>query len=203
MTASAPRGGRPREPSLDDTIRQATRRQLRKHGYARMTIAHVAADAGVTRPTIHRRWPDKLTLVSDALDYTFTTQQAAYNWADDTHPPFDRFRELVRRADPCYAAPTDRLLLEADLLAESTRTPQLRQLLAERAVEPRAAPLEAFLTTLKAEGTIRPDTDPHTTATMVLGAFFAAHLRGTPDHRTLADHLAAELWAGLRPHPYR
>jgi AcrR family transcriptional regulator len=33
------------------------------------TIADIAADAGVSRPTTYRRWSDKLQLVSDALDH--------------------------------------------------------------------------------------------------------------------------------------
>jgi hypothetical protein len=30
---------------------------------------YIAADAGVTRPTLYRRWKNKLDLVVDALDY--------------------------------------------------------------------------------------------------------------------------------------
>jgi AcrR family transcriptional regulator len=200
VTASGPRGGRPRDPAADETILQATRRQLVKQGYARMTVADVAADAGVTRPTIYRRWPDKLTLVSDALNYGFVNQRAAYNWADDEKTPFERFRELVRRTDPCFADPNG-LVLEADLMAETNRTPELLRLLAERAVEPRTAPLEALLTQLKEDGAIRPDTDERTTATMILGAFFGAHLRTDRTDRTdrtVADQIATEAWAGLR-----
>jgi AcrR family transcriptional regulator len=200
VTDAEPTGGRPRDQSLDATILQATRRRLIKQGYAQMTIADIAADAGVTRPTVYRRWPDKLTLVSDALDYALTTQRSAYNWADEDKTPFKRFHDLVRRADPCFTDP-DALALEANLLGEAPRTPELLKLLTTRAVNPRLSPLDALLTHLKEAGTIRPDTDIHTVTTMIQGAFFAAHLRGTPNHPTLADQIATQTWTGLRnPH---
>lgn len=201
MTAN--RGGRPRGPGLDEAILQATRRQLVQRGYAQLTIADIAADASVTRPTIYRRWPGKLELVSAAIDYDLATQQAAYDWADDSKDPFDHFRELVRRLDPCFTDP-DAVVLQADLIAESHRTPELLRLLAARAVEPRLSQLEALLTDLKERALIRPDTDTRTVTTMCLGAFFAAHLRGDLDHAAVAEQLAAELWAGLRytPQPH-
>lgn len=38
-------------------------------GYSPMTIGDIVADANVTRPTLYRRWKNKLDLVVDALDY--------------------------------------------------------------------------------------------------------------------------------------
>src|ERR1700739_3825205 len=67
-------GGRPRDSALDEAIILATRERLIKDGYSRMTIGDIAADANVTRPTLYRRWKDKLELVVDALDYGFRKQ---------------------------------------------------------------------------------------------------------------------------------
>jgi AcrR family transcriptional regulator len=50
-----PRGGRPRDPALDDSIIMATRRRLALDGYSAMSLGEVASDAGVSRPTIYRR----------------------------------------------------------------------------------------------------------------------------------------------------
>jgi AcrR family transcriptional regulator len=196
----ANRGGRPRDPGLDQAILRATRRRLVQHGYSQLTIADIAADAGVTRPTIYRRWPGKLDLVSDALDYTLETQQTAYDWANDEKPPFERFREVVRRIDPSFTNP-DAIVLQGDLIGETDRTPDLLRLLTDRTVEPRLSQLETLLAELKEQGTIRPDTDIRTVTTMCFGAFFGAHVRGDRDHATLADKLATELWAGLRYSP--
>jgi AcrR family transcriptional regulator len=194
---TANKGGRPRDPGLDEAILQATRRQLVRHGYSQVTIADIAADAGVTRPTIYRRWPGKFELVSDALDYGLAAQQAAYNWADEEQEPFERFRQVVHRVDPCFANP-DAIVLQGNFMGETNRTPELLELLTARAVEPRLTQLEALLTELKEQKKIRPDVDARTVTTLCFGAFFGAHLRGERDHAAVAERVAAEVWAGLR-----
>ena len=62
------RTGRPRDPAIDDHIVTATMRLLGKHGYAGLSMDTIAAEAGVTKPTIYRRWPSKAVLVADALE---------------------------------------------------------------------------------------------------------------------------------------
>ncbi|WP_256966769.1 TetR/AcrR family transcriptional regulator [Streptomyces caniscabiei] len=48
--------GRPRDPAIEEAIIRATRRRLATDGYSSMTIGDIVADAGVTRPTVYRRW---------------------------------------------------------------------------------------------------------------------------------------------------
>jgi AcrR family transcriptional regulator len=59
--------GRPRDASRDEAILNATFALLRRRGYQGLTIEGVAAEAGVGRPTIYRRWPSKPALVVAAL----------------------------------------------------------------------------------------------------------------------------------------
>jgi AcrR family transcriptional regulator len=59
--------GRPRDPRRDDAIRHATVELLADVGYERMTVDAIAAAAGVSKPTIYRRWPGKHELVADAI----------------------------------------------------------------------------------------------------------------------------------------
>jgi AcrR family transcriptional regulator len=59
--------GRPRDPRRDKAIRDAALRLLSKIGYERMTVDAIAAAAGVSKPTLYRRWPGKQELVADAL----------------------------------------------------------------------------------------------------------------------------------------
>ena len=77
-TAGSRAGGRPRDPALDEAIILATRARLVQDGYSRMTIGDIAADAGVSRPTLYRRWSNKFELVTDALDYGFRRQRDMY-----------------------------------------------------------------------------------------------------------------------------
>jgi AcrR family transcriptional regulator len=63
----APRPGRPRDSQNDTKILDATTALLLEKGYAGLTIDGVAAAAGVSRPTIYRRWASKPVLVIAAL----------------------------------------------------------------------------------------------------------------------------------------
>ena len=59
--------GRPRDARHDEAILTATLRILQEQGYGGLTIEGVAVRAGVSRPTIYRRWPSKPALVVAAL----------------------------------------------------------------------------------------------------------------------------------------
>jgi AcrR family transcriptional regulator len=65
--APAGRGGRPRDPSRDGAIRTAILTVLADAGYAGLTMDAVAAEAGVGKATIYRRWRTKSELVADAV----------------------------------------------------------------------------------------------------------------------------------------
>src|SRR5262245_65658364 len=62
----APRG-RPRDASADHRILAATFRQLVDVGYPSLSVEAVAADAGVAKTTIYRRYPTKRDLAVAAL----------------------------------------------------------------------------------------------------------------------------------------
>jgi AcrR family transcriptional regulator len=61
------RGGRPRDPSRDGVIRAAILRLLAEVGYGALTMDAVAAEAGVGKATIYRRWRTKQDLVVDTI----------------------------------------------------------------------------------------------------------------------------------------
>ena len=61
------RGGRPRDPSRDGVIRAAILRLLAEVGYGALTMDAVAAEAGVGKATIYRRWRTKEDLVVDTI----------------------------------------------------------------------------------------------------------------------------------------
>lgn len=65
--AARPRAGRPRDGRLDRAILEVTERLLMTEGYDDLTIEAVAEQAGVSRPTVYRRWPDKAHLVLAAV----------------------------------------------------------------------------------------------------------------------------------------
>ena len=91
-------GGRPRNPALDEAIILATRARLVRDGYSRMTLGDIAADAGVSRPTLYRRWRSKFDLVADALDYGFRKQRDLYDIDLSRLEPRDAVVEAVDHA---------------------------------------------------------------------------------------------------------
>jgi AcrR family transcriptional regulator len=69
--------GRPRDPRRDAAIRDAALVLLAEVGYERMTVDAIAAAAGVSKPTIYRRWAGKQELVADAIRLHPHTQAVA------------------------------------------------------------------------------------------------------------------------------
>ncbi len=59
-------GSRP-DPSIDEAVLSTTRRLLVQRGYAATSIDLIASTAGVSRPTIYRRWKSKALLVHEAV----------------------------------------------------------------------------------------------------------------------------------------
>ena len=137
-------GGRPRNPALDEAIILATRARLVRDGYSRMTLGDIAADAGVSRPTLYRRWNSKFELVADALDYGFRKQRDQYDIDLSRLAPREALVEAVRRLDPAYFNP-DAMVLMGNFAGEVIRTPELLEMLRKHAVEPRVALVEKVL----------------------------------------------------------
>ena len=68
VTESVATRGRPRDPRRRDAILRAAVCLVAEVGYDRMTVEALAARAGVSKPTIYRRWPGgKKEIVLDAI----------------------------------------------------------------------------------------------------------------------------------------
>lgn len=63
MTTDTPRPGRPREERVDAAILATTRELLVEGGYAGLTVAAVAARAGIGKAAIYRRYATKQEMV--------------------------------------------------------------------------------------------------------------------------------------------
>ena len=188
-------GGRPRDSALDEAIILAARERLVKDGYWRMTIGDIVADAGVTRPTLYRRWKNKLDLVVDALDYGFRKQGDMYTVDLSQLDAREALVEAVHRVNPTYYNP-DAMVLMGNFAGEAIRTPELLDILRRHAVEPRVALVERVLGQLQESGAVRAGIDAHTIATMCFGSYFAAFYRGE-DSKQIPEQVVAVLWPGI------
>jgi AcrR family transcriptional regulator len=68
VTVDAPTRGRPRDPRRREAILHAAMALVAEVGYDRVTVDALAARAGVSKPTIYRRWPGgKPEIIADAI----------------------------------------------------------------------------------------------------------------------------------------
>ena len=133
MTASAHRDDRgPGKPGLlgaSVTPREAelltvTLEVLKETGYDKFTVDAVVARAHASKTTVYRRWPSKAELVCAAF---------AHQVRDSGMPPDTgslrgdllQLAEMIARASRLYARTI------AGILAASSRTPRLRELLVD------------------------------------------------------------------------
>jgi AcrR family transcriptional regulator len=155
VTTPAPDGvariGRPRDPSRDVAIAQATLDLLAEGGYAAVTMEAVAARAGVGKATLYRRFPAKEQLVVDAL----ATLADAVEVPEDAgvRDQLVLLLETVRRKSSLASRILPRLV------GEAVDNPELMRRYREQVVEPRRERLRAAVRRAIAEGLVRPDVD--------------------------------------------
>jgi AcrR family transcriptional regulator len=59
--------GRRRDDSIDARVLGITNRHLAERGFAGLSFAAIAEEAGTTRQALYRRWPTKEKLIGDAI----------------------------------------------------------------------------------------------------------------------------------------
>ena len=115
------RGGRPRDPSRDGVIRAAILQLLADVGYGALTMDAVAAEAGVGKATIYRRWRTKQDLVVD----TISDLNAAEAHSPDTGSLEGDLREMLHTLVGVVNGPTGAATLS--LLSTVPRHPALAE----------------------------------------------------------------------------
>lgn len=188
-------GGRPRDPIIEEAIIESTRMLLATKGYSSMTIGDIVADAGVTRPTLYRRWSNKYELVVDALRYGLRKQREAYPPLEMDHlTPREAVVEAVRRLDPRFRNPRA-MTLHGNFMAEAEREPGLIAQMREQGNQPRCQELTDVLVSLQRGGAIREDVDVDMIVTLAFGSYFADFNRyGGDVSADFAERVVATLW---------
>jgi AcrR family transcriptional regulator len=141
----APRG-RPRDPRRREAILAAAIALVAEVGYDRMTVDALAARAGVSKPTIYRRWPGgKSEIIVDAI----RAKRADGGTLPDTGTLRGDLIAYIRGAtegfDPHVAA---------GLIMQLQSSPELEALFREEVVCDEAARFESLLARAAARGEI-------------------------------------------------
>src|ERR1700712_137209 len=195
MATDARPRGRPRSPQADQAIFVATRRLLDETGYHGLTVEGVAAEAGVAKTTIYRRYPTKALLVLDAMT------QAALDTPVEL-PDTGTFRDdmvavaLLIRGELAPSSPSS---VGAALLGDASRDPAVAERLrafADLRFENGRPIYERAI----ARGELAPDADWRILVEMIVGWMFHASIvnRRQPDDDTLTEAVD-RLLCGYRP----
>jgi len=134
-----PRVGRPRDPRVDAAVRAATLELLVEEGYHATSIQAIARRAGVSAPSIYRRWSSKAELIEEAV---FPTP-----FIEPTAETGDVERDLAAycRAILSYLGePAVRAAIPG-LLTEYQTDPQLWHRLGQRSVAPMRGTFAAYV----------------------------------------------------------
>lgn len=138
--------GRPRDPLLDDRILDACLAELQRVGYHAMTLDVVARAAGVSKPTLYRRWRSKPDVTVAALIRHYGAEPVTDNGS---------LREDLLVAQRHTAAllgdPATVHILSA-LLADLSRHPELNRTWKDGFLAPRRRSFQAALDRARARG---------------------------------------------------
>jgi len=191
-------GGRPRDPAIEEAIIDSTRKLLATKGYSAMTIGDIVADAGVTRPTLYRRWSNKYELVVDALQHGLRKQREAYPPLDlDDLTPREAVVQAVRRLDPRFHNPRA-MTLHGNFMAEAEREPGLHAQMREQGNQPRCQELAEVLSELQRRGAVRQGVDVDTIVSLCFGSYFADFNRyGRDVPADLSERVVSTLWPAI------
>lgn len=187
----SPGPGRPRDGAFDARILDATLELLAEVGYPSMTLDHVAAKAGVSKPAIYRRWGSKAQLATAALARLQASAAPARSGdaRADLVTLLASFRRLLLRPHG--------LALIGTLLAEEHSNPELIALFRERIVAARRAQVRSLLEEAAARGELRRAADLDAATNALIGSFYARYLSGERIGVDWPERVVALVWSGL------
>jgi AcrR family transcriptional regulator len=172
---SRPGRGRPRREETDRNIHEGALRLLRAGGPPAVTIEAVATESGIAKTTIYRRYDDRDALLRAAL-------RAAIRPPDEPvgSTPRERIRWALDQAWHQMAEVLGRGGVSAILANTQPRFTDLFR----SVLTPYTDALVALIRADMAAGELRPDLDPDTVVTMLIGAYLGELVRrGRVDKR--------------------
>ena len=183
--------GRPRDPAIDAAILDAARRLLARDGYAGMSVAEVAREAGVTKPTLYRRFPSKADLATAAIRHLQSQEPEIADGPcrDRLIAALDGFRRNLLRPDG--------MAMIGTLLAEEQRLPDLLRLFRERIVANRRRQLRAIFDRASQRGELRDGADVDAAINALVGSFYARYLTGDGVPDDWPERIVDTVWRGL------
>jgi AcrR family transcriptional regulator len=174
--------GRPRDEEATPALLHVTRRLVGEKGFEDVTIASIAAAAGVGRQTIYRRWSSKAELVLDAFLDSASHQEVVAD--GPVAQVLERFLvnlfENIRRDGPAIR----------NLIASAQTDDSFMQIFRKRFVLPRAQVAVAIIQRGIARGELSSGIDLEMTVDALHGVFWYRLLQSRPLDDTVAARLS-------------
>lgn len=171
--ADPPKGGRPRDPHIQQAILQAAADLVLEVGFKSLSMDAIAARANVGRMSIYRRWPNKAAIVMDAFVARVdpnTLFTPAKNYLESIRLQMRTMARAFRGRDGC--------LIRA-LLAEAQFDEELATALRERWTMPRRRMAIAYFEEGMKNGYLRPDLNPDATIDILYAPLYYRLQTGT------------------------
>ena len=161
---TAGRKGRPRDERIDEQITAAALRVLADVGFERFSVEQVAAQAGVAKTTLYRRFPCRDDLVVGAL----LRMNDALPEPPPPGPVRDRLvRVLAGIRQRTASSTTGRVFIR--VVTEGHTQPGLAAVIQVRILEPRRQVLRDVIADGVASGELHADLDPGTVIPVLVG----------------------------------
>jgi AcrR family transcriptional regulator len=189
---SSDRGpGRPRDERATSAITDAAVRQLNVLGYANVSMESVAAEAGVARATVYRRYRDKADLITAAIAASSATHLVSL-------PSEDVRSDLIAYLTAFDDRYAESCLEVVGALIGARQEPGDLALHRQRVVEPNMKYAHSLLIRAVELGLLGPDADLDLALQMLMGAVFARRMSGTPSTPKWAERAVDTVLAGMR-----
>lgn len=159
------------DPQTDEAIAAATLELLSRRGFAAMTVEAVAATAGVGKPAIYRRFPDKASLVAGVISRQLNPMEIP-DLGDTRAELWFAVDHGFPQDGPSYVR------LIGGLIAEEERHPELIEAFRERILLPRRAIVQGLIARGQRRGDIRAELDPEAAVDLLAGPLLARIFAG-------------------------
>jgi AcrR family transcriptional regulator len=184
--------GRPRSTESHNAILNAALALLEKVGFVDLTIEGIAAQAGVGKTSIYRRWPNKANLVMDAF-LTAVQREVAFR---NTGSVRESFRRQLRSAVRVLTGPQGHLI--ATLIAAGQVDPEVSEAYRTRWQSIRRIEARQMLQNGVKRGELRKDADLELVLNTLYGPlYYRLLIKHAPLTQRYADALVDLVFAGI------
>lgn len=166
------KSGRPRSESSRRAILDATRRLLTHSSVQKLSIEAIAKKAGVGKTTIYRWWPNKSSVVMEAI-----FSQPAFNNVLPT--PRNGVQGVTQQLDKlCRQMGGKNGRLVAEIIGEAQSDPEALKIFVQTYLQDRYNTLSSYIDGGKQTGEFSEDLDTDSAIDVVLGPVFFRLISG-------------------------